>query len=120
MMMANHPDFGLDYTENGVHRTYFKEQTMQSGGGLGLGSIAITQPSNAGSQFIYIKRDGKNVLTTSTPVAGDWRVVANIDSMLNDTRTSYFESKYTRDEVRQATASHEGVHFHHTRTYKVK
>jgi len=116
-MMANYSSLSLDFTDGNGFRTYFEADDSASGIGLQIG--VSSGPTDDGVTVCYTKQNGETVESTDDPETGDWKVVAITDP-LNDTRTfAYFDAGYTRDEVRQAMANHESVHFHQTRTYTI-
>lgn len=108
----------LGFTTNGSWRTYYEKQNtpikVQSSGTYS--KTTKVKGSNKGIKFdsdSYTKRDGKVIQSVPSLSSDSYYVV----STANGGRQMYFPKDFTKDEIRQAYAKINGIHFHDTRVY---
>lgn len=112
----------LSFTNNGVWRTYFMQNsavasTVSSIYG-NIKRIVKAKGSNKNIKvdaFSYTKRDG----TVIASVHHSDQTAHYAVSSTTSSEQLYFPKKYTKDEIRQAYAKINGVHFHDTRVAKL-
>jgi hypothetical protein len=120
MMMDNQQDFNLDYSENSGYRKYFKVDVTSDithGTGISINSQDDQDDKKlvTGNIVDYVKKNGKHVKSILTPFVGDWQAGTKISPNI-----AYFESEFSRDEVRQAIANFKNVPFQNTRSRIIK
>lgn len=113
----------LDFTNNGMWRTYYEKNTVP---------VKVTAASVYGTIKRIVKAKGSNStiqVTLTSYTRRDGKVIESVNSGDPDIKfivtstasseTMYFPRRYTKDEVRQAFAKIQDVHFHTTRVSKV-
>lgn len=115
----------LEFNTNGLHRTYTlpEPQNVASDADTDDEEVEIGRPVVGGSSNrpSYTKRDGTVVAgfkNASELSLDDWIVCLNDSD--DDFDTIYFDSTYTRDEVRQAYANISGSKFWDVRARRYK
>jgi arginine repressor len=101
--------FNLDFTTNGSYRTYFLKNSNTPQSNDSSSSVIL--------DFEYVQRNLNKVKTKEEHEIekGDW-IVTDTSKLF----IAYFDSMYTRDQVRQAFSNATSCHFHNTRTSHVK